>query len=725
LDSLPPSTGEVTIVVRGEESIAGLVLQVLANTKQKFASCGDSLAPSIAMGSPLYKRTISELAARGVNYRYLTEITKENLAFCKELQKYVELRHLDGVKINFGLNERECIAATIVHEGPMPLSQVTYSSMKSIIEQQQYLFETLWDRATPAEQRIREIEEGIERPGTMVLSNLQEIAAARKKLIENSDELLVCSRVEGLGMIGSHFLESYKAVLSKHRQGKHKGIRWITSISRKDATLVKAFLDMGVQIRHMPALPIMNFAVTNSGFEESISAMEGGSLADRMLQSNERIYLEYYRQAFERLWSQATDAADVIRDIEKGVEQSGIEVIRNPREALRRAWEMIRSARAEVSLLFSTANAFRRQAQSGGTDVIRAALQNSVRVRILIPADESIEQMQTQTKTLLPQANIRSIDKSLETRLTVVIVDEIESMVFELKDDSATGSQDAVGVATYSASKTIASSYNAIFESLWKQSELYEQVQMHDRMQKEFVNIAAHELRTPIQPILSTIDLLKSKLEGKAVAEITAKQLEIMDRNARRLQKLSSEILDATRIEAGTLRLDMEVMDINDKVRSVIADAKSMIPQGQSIDIQFKPAAEESGRPIPLLVKADRLRIFEVISNLVRNAIKFSAGEESSVITITTDKSNDHRGGDCYAIVSVKDCGAGISAEVLPRLFTKFSTDRERGGTGLGLFIAKNIVEAHGGRIWAENNKDNKDGERGATFSFTLPLAGQ
>ncbi|AIF84178.1 signal transduction histidine kinase [Candidatus Nitrososphaera evergladensis SR1] len=249
-----------------------------------------------------------------------------------------------------------------------------------------------------------------------------------------------------------------------------------------------------------------------------------------------------------------------------------------------------------------------------------------------------------------------------------------------------------------------------------------EQLKAHDKMQTEFVNIAAHELRTPVQPIVGMIDMLKYRLDsngsgnGKSRVEVTEEQLALMDRNARRLQKLSSEILDATRIEAGTLRLDMEVMDINDKVRSVIADAKSMVPSDQSIDIQFKPATDDSGRPIPLLVKADKLRIFQVISNLVRNAIKFSA--EGGVITITTDKREDG-----YAIVSVKDQGAGISAEVLPRLFTKFSTDRERGGTGLGLFIAKNIVEAHGGRIWAENNKDNKDGERGATFSFTLPLA--
>jgi signal transduction histidine kinase len=244
------------------------------------------------------------------------------------------------------------------------------------------------------------------------------------------------------------------------------------------------------------------------------------------------------------------------------------------------------------------------------------------------------------------------------------------------------------------------------------------QLKAHDRMQTEFVNIAAHELRTPIQPIIGMIDMLRHRLDGssgKDKVEVTEEQLALMDRNAARLQKLSSEILDATRIESGTLKLDLEIVDINEKVRNAIADAESLVPKGQNTSIQFRPATDGSGNPIPLFVMADKLRIFEVISNLIRNAIKFSA-EDGGIITITTGKKGDH------AVVSVKDRGAGISAEMLSRLFTKFSTDREKGGTGLGLFIAKNIVEAHGGTIWAENNGDNNPGERGATFAFTLPL---
>lgn len=264
------------------------------------------------------------------------------------------------------------------------------------------------------------------------------------------------------------------------------------------------------------------------------------------------------------------------------------------------------------------------------------------------------------------------------------------------------------------------------------------QLKAHDKMQTEFVNIAAHELRTPIQPIIGMTDILKERLgrsggsgsssgrgksnDSKKVVELTEEQLALIDRNARRLQKLSSEILDATRIEAGTLKLDLEEVDINKTISEVIADSKSLIPNSNDLVIQFKPKTDATtGNVIPLPVMVDKLRMFQVISNLIRNAIKFS-GSTGNIIIVTAERmtaaADDDDNADQQLQISIKDQGSGISAEMLPRLFTKFSPDKEKGGTGLGLFIAKNIVEAHGGRIWAENNKDG----RGATFTFTLPI---
>jgi signal transduction histidine kinase len=280
--------------------------------------------------------------------------------------------------------------------------------------------------------------------------------------------------------------------------------------------------------------------------------------------------------------------------------------------------------------------------------------------------------------------------------------------------------------------KEVSNRTEALVVSNKQLADANEQLKIHSKMQTEFINVAAHELRTPIQPMMALVDLLKSRFEsGEDGIAISTKQVEILDRNAKRLQRLSSEILDATRIEAGTLRLETEVLDINEKIRDAIADTASLIPRGKNMDINFYPigiSATKDAKPsydsVPmLLVQADGLRMFEVISNLIRNAIKFSP-REGGIITITTEKRDESilkEGGKVcpVAVVSVKDLGEGISPENRSRLFTKFSSDRERGGTGLGLYLAKNIIEAHGGKIWAENNKD----EKGTTFTFILPLA--
>jgi signal transduction histidine kinase len=258
-------------------------------------------------------------------------------------------------------------------------------------------------------------------------------------------------------------------------------------------------------------------------------------------------------------------------------------------------------------------------------------------------------------------------------------------------------------------------------------SDANEQLKMQGKIQTEFINIAAHELRTPIQPLMAVVDLLKTKSETRGeTVEISSKQIAILERNAIRLQRLSSEILDATRIESGTLKLNLETFDLNEKIRSIIEDTKSWIPRGSNMQILFKPgtSGEEeklSEEYTPLLVNADKIRTFEVISNLIRNAIKYSSKKDGALITITTTPLDQEgeTGEEAHpmALVSVRDQGEGISADVLPRLFTKFSSDKDRGGTGLGLYIAKSIVEAHGGKIWAENNKDGA----GATLAFTLP----
>jgi signal transduction histidine kinase len=231
--------------------------------------------------------------------------------------------------------------------------------------------------------------------------------------------------------------------------------------------------------------------------------------------------------------------------------------------------------------------------------------------------------------------------------------------------------------------------------------ESNEQLKAQDKMEKEFINIAAHELRTPIQPILSLSDVLYSKVKDSEQSEL----LGVINRSAKKLHRLAENILDASKIESKSLTLNKQRLNLNDIISSIVEDYRNQI---QKANVNVKFSYDKHNNNDLLEIEADKERITQVISNLLSNALKFT---EEGYISISAEK----KGKD--VIVSVKDTGVGIHQEILPRLFTKFATKSDK-GTGLGLFISKSIIEAHGGKIWAENNSDGK----GATFAFSLPI---
>jgi signal transduction histidine kinase len=225
-------------------------------------------------------------------------------------------------------------------------------------------------------------------------------------------------------------------------------------------------------------------------------------------------------------------------------------------------------------------------------------------------------------------------------------------------------------------------------------SDLIISAQKHLIQQSEFINVAAHELRTPIMPILAYAEILESSMNGKSV------ELEAIKRNALRLQRLAENILNVARIDSKTLNLRREVFDLNLFAEEIISERRATT----MVDLVFEPSAEE------LIVSADRERIAQVMSNLLDNAIKFTT--KGQVIVMV-------RRGEGEVVVGVCDQGTGIDPDMFQVLFTKFGA-RSQGGTGLGLFISKGIVEAHGGKISAKNNGEYGSG--GALFEFTLPL---
>ena len=414
---------------------------------------------------------------------------------------------------------------------------------------------------------------------------------------------------------------------------------------------------------------------------------------------------------------------DIDRDL---IPEHGVKEIPQAAKIKALYFELLRLSKNEIMLIFPTNRAFERQERIGIIRLVKqVARDKSLRVRALVPVEDlEINHEFVQEPFSLkenyqqdPSSNIEityiAQQRSDDLLEIILIVDRKVSFVIELVDDTKATFEEAIGLATYSNSKSTALSYVSIFESLWNQTELYQKLnelykrlQEHYKIQKEFITIAAHELRTPIQPILGLSEILLCK---KGSIEQEKELLNVIIRNAKRLRKLTENILDVTKIESQSLTVNKQHCRLNDIIRNVLADHKK--EEGDNKQRKIKLANFSNNDNI--IVNADAERLTQVVSNLLTNAFKFTQKGEITV-NITRDDT------DQQVIVSVTDTGQGIDPEIMPRLFTKFAT-KSIVGTGLGLYISKRIIEAHGGKMWAENNSDGI----GAIFSFTLPLITQ
>jgi signal transduction histidine kinase len=556
-----------------------------------------------------------------------------------------------------------------------------------------------------------------------VLQNVNEIIDKEKEILDGSIEFISCMRFSGMRLVYNNYFELYDKVMTRYRNGEHKGIKLVTSIIDKDnAELTKKFLSIGVQIRHVKNMPPIDFAVSDKEMIATLQKTESGDnegIAKNLLVSNEFLYTRHFTSIFEELWKSGTDAPNRIKDIEEGIGSEGIEIIQNPLEIRKIAFDLIKHAEDEVIIIFASANMFHREEHAGTLQLLKEAAERSVKIRILAPADplvrETVEKdskmPEQQQHQLLQPTELRYIEPDIQTKVTILVVDKRFSLTIEPKDDTNQTSHESMRLATYSNSRYTVLSYASIFDSLWKQSELYAQLKIHDKLQKDFIDIAAHELRTPVTPILIMSSAIKADLDDKSSDEeedkdsitVKRKDFEIIFRNAKRLKQLTEDILDVARIESDTLKIIREQFNLKDEIRKIVHEYNTNLKEygfKRNVKIFYKPFDSN------VLVDADKARITQVIFNLLNNAVKFT--KEGS-IAITTEKK------DRYVIVGIRDTGTGVDPEILPRLFTKFATKSGK-GTGLGLFISKSIVEAHGGKIWIDTNYTG-----GTAIQFSLP----
>lgn len=547
-------SGEMTEVLYGEQPAMDILLRTMANVKKDGIICSDANSPEFIIGIEAVKKGFVDFI-RGVRIRQIVEITSANVSYCKELAKYVELRHMDNVKGNFAIGENEYIATARL-QGATPLTQTIYSNVNAIIEQHRYFFENLWSNAIRADQRIREIEEGLE---PEVFRLIEDVEEAKEVYINTASAI------------------------------------------KKSARLMLA------------------------------------------------------------------ESKSLERDQEVGIMDS----------------------------LIYTANVHNAD----------------IRIICPSPSDDNSKNILQKLQKKAPRIKIVFVTTS-NPCTTLLIVDDLRFFGTELRRAGALQFAQATGYSIYSNSKPSVKSFSMFFDLLWKSHELNEELVKADQFQKEFINIAAHELRTPVQPILGIADLLELSLQSSVPESIAATKteecnnnyakvnndeqpikndtlgleqkveqemsdneslqvsrtdIELIIRNARRLEKLTSDLLDAARIESNTFKLFKQPVDLDDVITNVLTEKIATIAKKKKSEIRFEyyreyqsvyhnqeqyptryflssssssnlNAAATTTCDQGLVVSLDKERIVEVIYNIIDNALKFT---EAGTISISLAKNSD------------------------------------------------------------------------------------
>jgi len=481
---------------------------------------------------------------------------------------------------------------------------------------------------------------------------------------------------------------------------KNRGVkvRQITEITKENARYCKEQVKNIDELRHLDGVKA-NFAVSETEYVATSTLREAQPVPE-VIYSNVKDVVEQQQYLFETLWKKSTSAEEKIRQFEEGTTPEYFEVFTDrDREVVSQILlELAKSVREEALILLPNARAMVRVDRLGFIGYIIEASQKGATVKIICPlSDENLEIL-NKISEQAPAVTILNGDNCL---YGVYIIDSKKFLRAELKDPEAEKFSEAIGFTVYSNSKVGVDSLRSVFELLWKERKLNEDLKIHDKMQQEFINIASHEIRTPTQAILGYSKLIQQHPERRE------EMIEAIVRNATRLQRLTNDILDVTRIETQSLKLNVERVNLNELISDIIEDQKNEIEKTNK-DIRLVHERQDQN----IEIDADKNRLTQVISNLLSNAIKFT---KEGTIRVTEEVK------DSMALVTVMDTGRGIDPEISLRLFSKFAAKSET-GMGLGLFISKSIVEAHGGKIWAQNNTDY-DRKKGATFTFSIPLS--
>ena len=504
-------------------------------------------------------------------------------------------------------------------------------------------------------------------------------------------------------------------------------------------------------IRHLNGLK-GNFEVAYEKEYVAVASLQKLQSIPQLIFSNLPEIVEQQQFIFDSFWDKAIPAKQRMTEIEEGIVPQITAILSDYGEAMRKEFEMIRKAKEEIQIMHSTLNAFYMQEHSGTLNLLKnmAEHNNELSIRILTPLEFSINQsLSISSLRKYHNIQIQDIAPSISIKIKTLTVDRKESMITELKHPLDGNIAAATGISIYSNSESTVSSYASIFEVLYNQSILFEQLRQDYNIKSEFINVAAHELRTPIMPILNGMEILEEKLaERKKDFE---REIDIIARNASRLQNLAESILQVSKIESGSFNIDKQnKVDFHNLVSQVIEDIErkyAYTDKTNRVSIMFLPCCEKGSSitdadvtdeekkdaqtPISssyIDVDCDPQKISQVVFNLLDNAMKFTS--EGKIIVSTSINTHPHGNGVSETakrigikddslktfdgkkhkkykneiVVSVQDTGVGINPGIRDQLFEKFAT-KSKQGTGLGLYLSKKMLRPMVERFGLRNQK--------------------
>jgi hypothetical protein len=347
-------------------------------------------------------------------------------------------------------------------------------------------------------------------------------------------------------------------------------LRFISEITKDNLSYCEELTKIG-EIRHLDEVK-GNFGIADRKLYHASANNNESAPPPQLIVSTVSAFVDQQQYFFDMLWKKAVPIQLRIREIKEGLTREYVETIQDVEETLSLVSKVVTSATKEIQIIFSHADMIKQYEQRKILGILRRKADNGIAVRILIGTGIPAEGRTIDLSDLFRHMELRYLEKSIRTELSMVVVDKEISLIIEEKEIG-----DAIGFAMYSNSKPTVLSYASIFESLWKQVELYEKVKLHDALQKDFVNIAAHEFRNPIQPILVLSESLKTRVTDSE----GIKMADIINRNALRLQQLSEDVLDITRIETHSLKINKSQFDLNDLIRKLLTTSVSALLMNQ------------------------------------------------------------------------------------------------------------------------------------------------